>query len=699
MQAGTTSSPRYALLRSLGFKLFAVITCSIMLCVSAGGVVVYHMSAAVIQQEAARASAQTVEQTAARLDLMLGNFQEITNQLAVDMVLQEHMDVLLQDKISTYSIFQTYSKLTERLRTYIMNNPMITDSYFIPASDAVKRALASTSSPVIGTSSILVDGIEEEPWFARAMEADGGIVWIPETPTTAESSSNSSQAGDVIGIARLLKHAASESDVFVVLLEIQLSGIAAQLEAVDMGDGGALALLDSEQRYVHGGLEGEAGQAASEGRVGTASSEQNVRLDGEEWLLHSARLPVNDWTLEGRLPVAELHKRAAEILRVTLLICALSILPAAGLGVLIVRWIATPLRRIGLAVQEVETGNLSVRADVRSKDELGRLAAGFNGMTERLGRYMAQTAETADALLAAASGLTLTARHTSAASAEMSAAVEEIAKGAGSLAAEAESGFKGTEELGARTGEVVEAGRDMALAAGRIDEVSREGEAAMDRLREHNERIGAMIGELADMAERLGDNARRSLRTLHVLGEFSTRTNLLAFNASIEASRAGAAGKGFMVIAGEIRSLAEQSRVAIRDISASTDELGAELSEAVRAMSGLQPVFAEQEQSLMRSGGIFQDVRLQIVELSARLKAVETASRSLAGSQSRLQAAMGNVSAVAEETSATTEQAASACAGQAAEGARLVELASELEAVSSRLSAGLALYRREESKR
>jgi methyl-accepting chemotaxis protein len=167
-----------------------------------------------------------------------------------------------------------------------------------------------------------------------------------------------------------------------------------------------------------------------------------------------------------------------------------------------------------------------------------------------------------------------------------------------------------------------------------------------------------------------------------MLNNISKQTNILSLNATIEAARAGAAGKSFMVVADEIRKLAEQSKQSIEIVGQITDTIQREIDETVTALSDAYPVFQQQITSVKEADLIFGQVRGQMDGLNERLKGVNLSLESLEESQSTLTDAMSNVSAVSEESSATSEEVASLSNEQLSVSEGLVKLSESLESLS-----------------
>ena len=150
-------------------------------------------------------------------------------------------------------------------------------------------------------------------------------------------------------------------------------------------------------------------------------------------------LNTNDWKLVGSVQTSELTKDASSILVITLIV-APSMLFCYSDRDLMVRMIARPLGKLNLLMKEGAKGNLNVRTDHKSQDEIGQLSASFNDMMEQITGLVQQTSNTAQEVLRTATELSDASKKTAISAKEIAVATEEIANGASSLAVEAERG-------------------------------------------------------------------------------------------------------------------------------------------------------------------------------------------------------------------------------------------------------------------
>jgi methyl-accepting chemotaxis protein len=202
-----------------------------------------------------------------------------------------------------------------------------------------------------------------------------------------------------------------------------------------------------------------------------------------------------------------------------------------------------------------------------------------------------------------------------------------------------------------------------------------------------------MTRSMVEKVDRLKDSTSSIRKILDVLNDMTKQTNILSLNAAIEAARAGASGKGFMVVADEIRKLAEQSKFNIGIVGTITVTIQKEIDETVKVLSEAYPLYQEQIKSVKEAELIFTQVQSRMGSFVEQLFGVTNSIQVLDESQNVLTEAMTNVSAVSEESSATSEQVASLSNEQLNVSESLVMLSVKLEELSHSLQNSLSKFR------
>ncbi|MFD0714036.1 methyl-accepting chemotaxis protein [Paenibacillus sp. GCM10027626] len=672
-------------LKSVGLKLFIIIFSAILLCVLIVGLSSYSTARTIIQNKVAESTSVALQQSKGKLDLMFKNYEELSMQILIDRSIQSDLLVIARSK-EDYAKFEASSKINEALQKYAIGNQSIANVALIP----VKEGGQSLST------GYEIKEARKADWFKQVIELDGKAMWFP----VSKSGLNDSGTNPTFALSRLIKSTSSNEARYVLVIEVQMKQLAGQLEDLKLGEEGGVAIVDGNNNYVYhtdvellGTASGVGLPAINDKKSQDRGSIEATDAAGNEVLAVYNKFQSMDWRLLGTLPVKELVKDAGQISQMTWIIAGLAALLAIGIGWFVVWMVATPLSKLRNLMNEGAQGNLTVRSTFKSKDEIGQLADSFNQMMTQITVLVNQTNQTARDVLMTAGELTEASKKTAVAAKEIAIATEEIASGAMSLAVEAEKGSDLTGEISSQMKQVMEANGQMVASADEVEKSSHQGTAYMSMLIEKTGLTEEMVRSMVEKVDRLKESTRSIRKILEVLNNMTKQTNILSLNATIEAARAGTAGKGFMVVADEIRKLADQSRQSIEVVGQITVTIQKEIDETVDVLSNAYPLFREQISSVKEANEIFLSVQEQMAQFTERLGGATDAVVNLGRSQTVLSETMSSVSAVAEESSATSEEVASLSSEQTNISQGLVQLSDKLERVSKELSELLAKFR------
>jgi methyl-accepting chemotaxis protein len=660
-------------IRSVGMKLFLLIFCSILACVLSLGWFSYSKSSSIIQNKVADSSIQTAKQTAGKISLLFDGFERQSLQFITDNAFTDLLSTLAITK-DEYEVFNTQKQLTDK-----MNSVAMADSSY----ESISLIPANPEDQLMTTGSIFNKDKIDQAQLKAIDAGNGKVIWIP----TMAKGMDGSRSAPTFALGRKL----DQGKTYYLILEIKADALAEKMKTVQFGDGSSSYIVSNDGTIVYGPDVNKWGTKYGYEIPGEEGSKK-INADNTNTLSSVGVLDNNQWKVIGNIPVSSLVKDAKAISNLTLLMSLIAALIAGGIGLIVMLTVGKPLAQLRTLMNEGERGNLTVRSTIRKKDEIGQVADSFNRMMEEITSLVRQTNLSAQEVLETAASLTDSSRKTAGAAKEIAVATEEIANGATNLAVESEKGSDLTLQIGSQVQSVINSNNEMGQSASEVEEAGRKGSIYMGTLIEKTGQTEEMTRSMVDKVDKLKESTRSIRKILDVLGNMTKQTNILSLNATIEAARAGAAGKGFMVVADEIRKLADQSRQSIGIVGGIVENIQREIDETVSVLSEAYPIFQEQIESVREANQIFVTVQDNMSGFVNRLESATDSVRQLEGAQSTLSLAMSNVSAVAQEASATSEQVASLSNEQLNISDGLVQLSNRLEAVSGQLRESLSRF-------
>jgi len=661
-------------IRSVGMKLFLLIFCGILACVTVLGWFSYSKSSSIIQTKVADSSSQTAQQTAGKIALLLDGYERQSLQFITDSSFISLLNTLSITK-DDYEVFDTARQLTEKMSAVSMADSSYESISLIPVDD--KGQLMTTGS------SINKEEITKAPFLQAISEGNGRAVWNPTQAKGIDGTRNS----PTFALGRML----NQGKPYFLVLEIKSKVLEDQMKTVNFGENSSAYIVAPDQTIVYGPDVTQLGTKYDYELPGEDGS-ITINFENTKTLSSAGLLEKTHWKLIGNIPVSSLVKDAKAISNLTLIMSLLSALIAGAIGLVVMLSVGRPLAQLRTLMNEGERGNLTVRSNIRQKDEIGQVADSFNRMMEEITGLVRQTNLSAQEVLETAVTLTESSRKTAGAAKEIAIATEEIANGATNLAVESEKGTDLTIQIGSQVQSVINSNVEMGHSANEVEEAGRKGSIYMGSLIEKTGQTEEMTRAMVEKVDTLKESTRSIRKILDVLGNVTKQTNILSLNATIEAARAGAAGKGFMVVADEIRKLADQSRDSIGVVGGIVENIQRQIDDTVNTLSAAYPIFQEQIVSVREANEIFVNVQDNMSGFVTRLDSATESVRDLESAQNTLAMAMSNVSAVAEEASATSEEVASLSNEQLNISDGLVQLSNRLEAVSGKLRESLSRF-------
>jgi methyl-accepting chemotaxis protein len=314
--------------------------------------------------------------------------------------------------------------------------------------------------------------------------------------------------------------------------------------------------------------------------------------------------------------------------------CVFSMVLGIILSIVIARGFSVPLGQAVSVLEKIASGDLTVMLDVNTKDEVGRMAGALNRAVEKLNGTLQEVAESA--------------ASASSSSQQLAAASEAIASGAQQQAASLEETSASLEEITAAVRQSSDNANQASQLASSSKDSALQGQEVVTKAITAMSEINAASAKISDI--------------ISTIDEIAFQTNLLAVNAAVEAARAGDEGRGFAVVASEVRSLAQRSAVAAKEIKV----LIQDSLRKVEAGSGL----------VNRSGETLQGIVGSVKRVTDIVGEIAAASGEQSTGIEQVNTAVTQMDQVTQSNSAQTEELSATAQSLAEQASRLMELVS-----------------------
>jgi methyl-accepting chemotaxis protein len=377
-----------------------------------------------------------------------------------------------------------------------------------------------------------------------------------------------------------------------------------------------------------------------------------------------------------------------------LMISIASFVIAAVTGIVITRKIKYPILSIEAVAGRIASGDLTQEdVQVKNRDEIGSLADAFNQMNHDLRGVIQQVGTNADQVSATSEELSVSADQTSKATELISQSMQDMV--AGSEAQEASTKMierdvtdisKGMDQAASSIQKVADL---TATANGKVDI----GNQVVHRTVKQMNFVQESVQDTAQVVHTMGQKSVEIGQIVDLITQISDQTNLLALNAAIEAARAGEHGKGFAVVADEVRKLAEQSGVAGNEIRRLIQEVQTEASRAVQSMNDGTKVVNQGRDLVMQTGDAFKDISNSIEQVDAESKAVLAIVEKVQTQTESMAARMEGVSRIVEQSASNMQGVAASAEEQTASMEEVASSAEVLSQMAQEMKAAVGRFR------
>jgi len=387
----------------------------------------------------------------------------------------------------------------------------------------------------------------------------------------------------------------------------------------------------------------------------------------------------------------------AELVKLRIIYGILTLLGATAVVVMLLYFSDGIVRQIKVLVahiNEISQGNLRIEPlEITSEDEFGQMAEQFNIMVKNVRDLIAHMMQGAEQVASSSEELTAGSQQAAEAATNIAQTIGDVVEGMGKqlknvtdMKRNIDDSFVDINDMSDKASAITKNTEQMATAA---DQGAKLMLNAMDRMGS----IEQSVSNSAQVVKKLGKNSEQIEEIVESISAIAHQTNLLALNASIEAARAGEAGRGFSVVAGEVKKLAEQSQQAVEQIKDRISIIQNDTKDAVAAMEVGTGEVARGTQAIHEVGEQFKDITSRVASVKNEMEQINGAMQTVSKGMQSLVCVVDDIESISRTTSESTQTISAAAEEQSAVSQEIATASHSLADLAAKLQTATSEFR------
>ncbi|MEC3606132.1 methyl-accepting chemotaxis protein [Bacillus glycinifermentans] len=474
----------------------------------------------------------------------------------------------------------------------------------------------------------------------------------------------------------------------VVAVNMKIEALIKATDRVQIGKKGYAFITSADKKFVaHPTKEAGTDIGDSSWSKQMYAKDEGIakfNLDGDKQMAFATN-KLTGWKIGGTMYTNEIEEASQPVLHAALITLAVSIAAGIILMFFIIRSITGPLSELVSSAKSISGGDLTQNINVRSKNEIGQLGMSFNEMAESLRSLIGVIQTSVENVASSSEQLTASADQTSKATEHITMAIEQFSNGNESQSEKVETSSQQLTEMNNRLLEMSKVSAAITDSSVQSTQIAGTGGDLVQQTVGQMNSIDQSVKQAESVVKGLEGKSKDITAILRVINGIADQTNLLALNAAIEAARAGEAGRGFSVVAEEVRKLAEQSASSAKEIEGLIQEIVQEIG---KSLDMFQAVNREVQSGLTitdETDKSFKQIYNMTNEIAEKLKDMNAAVEQLSAGSEEVAGAVEEIADVSRESSGSIQDIAASAEEQLASMEEISSSAATLEQMAEEL--------------